>query len=263
MLTCHTFPYPPYQEGDDREARGRFLGLLSREGREASRLLALELGLDPALVEDSALLEPRHPGVARRVRQAASRHPYLARLHALVAHSLEARRLLVEENTDLVAYAVHRLGYAPRRAPLADRLAAGYLGLLRAADTYDPARGAFSTYALVWVRHALTDLSRREREEALSLDAPLFEEDGDGRTLADLLEAPHRPEDRALERYLVARALSRLSPRHREALERRFGLVGEEETLAAVGASWGVSRERARQVEAEALRRAREALGVG
>jgi len=45
------------------------------------------------------------------------------------------------------------------------------------------------------------------------------------------------------------------SPRFREALERRFGLRGKDpETLEAIGRSFGVTRERVRQIEAEGLR---------
>ena len=45
------------------------------------------------------------------------------------------------------------------------------------------------------------------------------------------------------------------SPRLREVLERRFGLRGKEpETLEAIGRSFGVTRERVRQIEADSLR---------
>jgi hypothetical protein len=53
-----------------------------------------------------------------------------------------------------------------------------------------------------------------------------------------------------------AKALRTLSStRVREVLERRFGLRGKEpETLEAIGRSFGVTRERVRQIEAEGLR---------
>src|SRR3989344_9554962 len=54
----------------------------------------------------------------------------------------------------------------------------------------------------------------------------------------------------------TAKALKALpSPRLREVLERRFGLRGKEpETLEAIGRSFGVTRERVRQIEADGLR---------
>jgi RNA polymerase sigma factor (sigma-70 family) len=52
--------------------------------------------------------------------------------------------------------------------------------------------------------------------------------------------------------------LNELTPRQKEVLERRFGLIdGYEETLDDVGAALGVGRERIRQIEAKAMRRMR------
>ena len=53
------------------------------------------------------------------------------------------------------------------------------------------------------------------------------------------------------------------SPRLREVLERRFGLRGKEpETLEAIGRSFGVTRERVRQIEADGLRHLLEPTAV-
>ena len=49
-----------------------------------------------------------------------------------------------------------------------------------------------------------------------------------------------------------------LSDREREVLEMRFGLNdGKDHTLEEVGKSFGVTRERIRQIEAKALRKLR------
>ncbi len=55
--------------------------------------------------------------------------------------------------------------------------------------------------------------------------------------------------------------LSKLSDKQREVVERRFGLHGYDvSTLEEVGAEIGVTRERVRQIQIEALRRLREIL---
>ena len=60
----------------------------------------------------------------------------------------------------------------------------------------------------------------------------------------------------ALER--IEHWLARLEPKQREVVERRFGLHGHEpHTLEAIGDILGVTRERVRQIQLEALRRLR------
>ena len=53
--------------------------------------------------------------------------------------------------------------------------------------------------------------------------------------------------------------LERLPDREREVVERRFGLHGfRSQTLAEVGTDLGVTRERVRQIQIQALRRLRK-----
>jgi len=55
--------------------------------------------------------------------------------------------------------------------------------------------------------------------------------------------------------------LNELNYKQREVVERRFGLNGREiATLEQVGADIGVTRERVRQIQVEALRRLRVIL---
>lgn len=73
-----------------------------------------------------------------------------------------------------------------------------------------------------------------------------------------LLEGPEAAVDRAELRDQIRRALATLPPRDAEALRLRFGLDdGVERTLEEVGVALDVMRERARQLEARALRKLR------
>lgn len=90
-----------------------------------------------------------------------------------------------------------------------------------------------------------------------SLDAPVLFDDGDETSLGSLLAAPVEDGDGGIDSAsrwaAVARALERLPARERAVLERRYGLGREPEPLTAIGAALGVSRERTRQIEADAL----------
>jgi RNA polymerase primary sigma factor len=94
----------------------------------------------------------------------------------------------------------------------------------------------------------------------LSLEMPINEGDGE---LGDLIEdeaAPTPDEDVASMalQQLIRDILQDLPPREMRILQLRYGLVdGETHTLEEVGKKLGVTRERVRQIEAQALRRLR------
>jgi RNA polymerase primary sigma factor len=97
--------------------------------------------------------------------------------------------------------------------------------------------------------------------EPLSLDEPTGTEGA--RTLGELIEddATAGPADVSAAcslRRALLRALNSLTPREATVLRMRFG-IGErrDHTLEEVGAQFAVTRERIRQIEAEALRKLR------
>jgi RNA polymerase primary sigma factor len=96
-------------------------------------------------------------------------------------------------------------------------------------------------------------------KEPLSMDAPVGDE-GDT-TLSDFVENPEEVSaaDVTAASDLAEKVrgvLDRLSPREAKILRMRFG-IGEksEHTLEQVGAAFGVTRERIRQIEAAALKK--------
>jgi len=95
----------------------------------------------------------------------------------------------------------------------------------------------------------------------VSLETPVGE-DGE-HTLGDFLQDDElpTPADFASQQLLrqdLAPALQHLSERERRIIDLRYGLAdGQRRTLEEVGKVLGMTRERARQIEAEALRRLR------
>jgi RNA polymerase nonessential primary-like sigma factor len=141
---------------------------------------------------------------------------------------------------------------------------------LRHLSNHPPADGRDATLDDVahLIDRPVDDVARlaRLQEHVLSLDAPL---DGDpsvtiGDALAD--EDAVAPElllhHSALERS-VAAWLGELPERQRRVIERRYGLNGAEvATLEELSREVGVTRERVRQIQAEALERLRARLAA-
>tara|TARA_R110001592_G_scaffold171117_3_gene409165 strand:+ start:15229 stop:16143 length:915 start_codon:yes stop_codon:yes gene_type:complete len=112
----------------------------------------------------------------------------------------------------------------------------------------------------------VSDVSRmlRLNERVSSVDVPLGK-NGD-RTLVETLadEHPNDPEELLEDDDLISSieaCLSELTDKQREVIARRFGLRGYDvSTLEEVGKEIGLTRERVRQIQVEALRRLRDIL---
>ncbi|HYA38743.1 MAG TPA: RNA polymerase sigma factor RpoS [Candidatus Methylomirabilis sp.] len=101
-------------------------------------------------------------------------------------------------------------------------------------------------------------------EKVASVDAPL--DDDPDRSLLDAIADERTPDpEKVLQRddlqQLIQQWLDELNDKQREVVERRFGLNHREiSTLEEVGADIGVTRERVRQIQVEALKRLRVIL---
>lgn len=100
-------------------------------------------------------------------------------------------------------------------------------------------------------------------QETVSLEAPVGEEDEDS-VLGDFIEdektlTPAQEASRKLLRDHIKEIMVDLMPREQKILRMRFGLDdGITHTLEEVGAEFGVTRERIRQIEAKALEKIRQ-----
>ncbi|MGB8223321.1 MAG: sigma-70 family RNA polymerase sigma factor [Polyangiales bacterium] len=111
----------------------------------------------------------------------------------------------------------------------------------------------------------MTELLRRLDQREISLDAPAYNDSE--ATLVEMLPSAAEPQDVIVERQRRQRgihrrlegALSILDERERLIVEKRI-LSDDSASLASIGRELGVSRERARQLEARAKKKLAEEL---
>jgi RNA polymerase primary sigma factor len=109
------------------------------------------------------------------------------------------------------------------------------------------------------------EAARALRQSVVSLETPVGEEEEGtlGSVLEDVMApSPEEEASRQLLRERVRSALDVLTSRERTVIELRFGIKdGRPRTLDIVGNELGVTRERARQIEAQALEKLRRSNG--
>jgi len=238
-----------------------------------------------------------------------------AELQTLVADGHRAKNHLLEANLRLVVSLAKR--YTGRGMPLLDLIQEGNLGLIRAVEKFDYAKGfKFSTYATWWIRQAITrgmadqgrtirlpvhlveqvnklarikrdmhqQMGREATHEELAKEAGLTPE-----KVADLLDHARDPvsldmpvgseEDAPLGDFIedgeatdaesavisgllqddMRRVLATLDDREQSVIRLRYGLDdGQPRTLDQIGKSFGLSRERVRQIEREVMAKLRQ-----
>ena len=226
----------------------------------------------------------------------------------------EARGALVAANLRLVVSIARQ--FTHRGLAMHDLVGEGNLGLIRAADKFDPDAGCrFSTYATWWImqsirlalrsqvrvvripNHMLDRLTLRQRTRtrllevlgrepsepelmlALGLTGPtarrlLDSVETAGRRVASLSTAPSHEDTASLAELIADTSLRApgealdaheelrrllslvglLDDRRRDVLMLRFGMRGgQAQTLDEIGRHLGLTRERVRQLEQQAL----------
>lgn len=163
------------------------------------------------------------------------------------------------DNENLVHFAIH--GYFPGYAGDEDVLQAGRIGLWRACAGYDPAKGKFSTFAVLCVTNEIRrELKNRTKQAwpggTMSLDEPLYIDDRTGAevTAADILGVDE-------DGYLAAEYdLSFLGDRLSGRDLAIYGMILRGYTAAEAGRTFGITRARASAIVQKARRIARDEL---
>ena len=222
-----------------------------------------------------------------------------------------AREEMIKANLRLVVKIARE--YEDYGVPLLDLINEGNIGLMKAVERFDPAKGAkLSTYAAWWIKQAIRralsnqsktirlpvhvgdklvhmrraavrlheELGREPTDEELakalettatrinelrnagarpsSLDAPIGGDD-DSNPFGDIIgdekaDTPYEQLEDKTNTALVRELVDKLPEREATILRYRFGLDGDDErTLEEVGAKFGVTRERIRQLQNIAL----------
>ena len=143
----------------------------------------------------------------------------------------------------------------------------GAIGLMKAAEKYDPERGKpFVTFAAPYIRRSIemavnkasTDTDVRSTDESLPVGSR------NNFTLLNVLEdvnaekADAIVEEDALNDDLLA-CIDVLNDREREVVSRYYGLKGWRQTMAEIAEDMGLKRERVRQERDKAVRKLRRA----
>ena len=207
-----------------------------------------------------------------------------ARLEEIVTDGQEARQHLSRANTRLVVSIAKR--YRNQGLPMSDLIQEGNVGLMRAVDKFDYSMGnRFSTYASWWIRQSITRaLSQKSRTIRLPLHVSdqlrrinvtrevLSQQMGREPTAVELSNCldiepgeiidtlENHPETVALELSVGedSELGDFLEDDETSTPDEALHNVALVETLEQVGVEMGLSRERIRQIQRQALRRLRQ-----
>lgn len=181
-------------------------------------------------------------------------------VESLLAESERLKNEILRANLRLVVSIARR--HVGRSSCFFEVVSDGNLSLMRAVEKFDYARGfKFSTYAS-W---AIMRNYARSIPEQMYQSSKLVTGSDEALAVAPAPDTTSR--DTMLEgaRHLVQKGLQLLTARERDIVVRHYGLDDRQDpmTLDQIGGLFGVTKERVRQIERQAIAKLRRALGDG
>ena len=189
-------------------------------------------------------------------------------LAALARGQTPARDLLITHTLRLVVYIAKKFETPP--AGIEDMISIGTIGLIKAVNTFEPTKNIkLATYASRCIENEILMYLRKSsnRRQEASIDEPLnIDGDGNELLLSDVLSSEENQVGQRLEqdaeRASLRRSVGQLSPRERQIMELRFGLLdGVERTQKEVADAIGISQSYISRLEKRIIRQLREQLG--
>ena len=185
-----------------------------------------------------------------------------ARAIALAPTDKAAKDALIVHNLRLVVYLARK--FENTGVQTEDLISIGTIGLIKAVETFKPEKKIkLATYASRCIENEILMHLRRTTRLKLevSFDEPLnVDWDGNELLLSDVLgtdpDVVSRDMEDEVERELLKAALTRLSERERDIIDRRFGLSGgEAQTQKQVADAMGISQSYISRLEKRIMKR--------
>lgn len=190
----------------------------------------------------------------------------------------EDRNKIVTDNMGLVVSTARK--YQGQGLELDDLVSEGTIGMIKAAERYNPEKGGFAAFALPEIKKSIEaaieqqsglyriprkekSVVEKKRRVPLSVDAPLG-----GRENINLLSllvntnAKDSDIDVTSSSYmkLIIDVFDLLDKREREVITCFYGIRRDRLSLAEIAAQMCIKRERARQIRDKATRKIRKAI---
>jgi len=179
-------------------------------------------------------------------------------------NDISARNKILESNLKFVASIAK--SYKGRGLSYSELVAEGNVGLIKALDKFDESRGnKIISYSVWWIRQSILDAIEKRNANVVEDYPEDYEEQLDDEQTNQ--KAQVQPDEFIEEeknefdlKKLVTALVDVLDPREKEIISTYYGLYDKEEkTLEEIGQTFGLTKERIRQITEKALKKMRTA----